>query len=376
MELSGAPRMRILLLWVFYDEYLRRFYAARPAVAQLPYAQQQTALLDDYFGWPPAVGRRLAERGHDVEIIVANAGPLQRAWARETGVEFHARNWQMQLPLEQVRRFQPDVLWTGSNFRYFGEYLRALRQYCGAVVAWTAAPLPLALDLQGIDCMLTSHANFAATFRARGLRCEQVLPCFEPRILDATGEPDRDVAVSFIGGLTWAHLERIVAISAAARAAPLQIWSGKPKVLSRSAARPAFWKAMWAARALLRHAHPEVYGMDMYRVLARSQLSINVHAEVAGGLAGNMRMFEATGCGALLLTEQMPNLAELFEPGREVVGYSGSGDLIAKIRHYLDHPAEATLVASQGRKRTLRDHSTVARAAVLEAIFGDLRRIT
>ncbi len=368
--------MRVLLLWVFYGEYLRRFYAARPDIAQLPYAAQRAALLDDYFGWPPAVGLRLAERGHEVEVIIANAGPLQRAWAREAGVNVSRSSWQMQLPIEQVKRFRPDVLWTGSNFQYFGEYLRALKKHCRAVVAWTAAPLPLGLDLGGIDCMLTSHANFAATFRARGLRCEQVLPCFEPRILQATGNPDRDLAVSFIGGLTWAHLERIAAISAVARAVPLEVWSGKPKVLSLSAARPAFWKALWAARGVLHHARPEVYGIDMYRVLARSRLSLNVHAEVAGGLAGNMRMFEVTGCGALLLTEQMPNLADLFDSSREVVAYTGGDDLIAKIGYYLDHPDEATAIASQGQQRTLQDHSTVARAGELEAIFRDVGRIT
>ena len=44
--------------------------------------------------------------------------------------------------------------------------------------------------------------------------------------------------------------------------------------------------------------------------------SLNRHIDVAEGYANNMRLFEATGVGALLLTEAAPNLADLFEPGR------------------------------------------------------------
>ena len=114
----------------------------------------------------------------------------------------------------------------------------------------------------------------------------------------------------------------------------------------------------------------------MYEVMTRSQLAVNVHIGVAGGLAGNMRMFEATGCGALLLTEQAPNLHELFEPGQEVASYTGTSDLIARIRHYLANPDEAARIAAAGQRRTLADYSAEARARELEHLFKDLARVT
>jgi len=368
--------MRIQLLWSFYDHYLAAFYAAHPGLGQRPYAEQLQALLDDGFGWPPAVGRRLAELGHTVDVVVANAEPLQRAWAREAGVDFPGAAWQMELPAEQVRRFAPDVLWMGSNFRWFGDYLRGLKRHCRVVAAWTAAPLPATLDLRGIDCMLTSHQNFVREFRARGLRCERVLPCFEPRLLDAIGTPPRDIPASFVGSLTWAHDERIRTMTRLVRETPLELWTAKPRIFSRSALRPAFWRARFAAREVLARSHPEQYGLAMYRLLARSQVAVNVHIGVAGGLAGNMRMFEATGCGALLLTEQMPNLGELFEPETEVFGYAGTDDLVRRLRRALEQPEETAAVARRGQQRTLRDHSTEVRARTLEAIFQDLLQVT
>ena len=42
---------------------------------------------------------------------------------------------------------------------------------------------------------------------------------------------------------------------------------------------------------------------------------------MAKSYANNMRLYEATGVGALLVTDWKENLGEMFEPGKEVVAY-------------------------------------------------------
>ena len=56
----------------------------------------------------------------------------------------------------------------------------------------------------------------------------------------------------------------------------------------------------------------------MYQVLRRSTITLNSHIDMAGREAGNMRLFEATGVGAFLLTDFKDNLHTLFAPDREV----------------------------------------------------------
>ena len=73
-----------------------------------------------------------------------------------------------------------------------------------------------------------------------------------------------------------------------------------------------------------------------------------------------MRLYEATGVGSLLLTDEGANLSELFEPGREVVTYADVDDLVEKARHYLAHDEERRAIASAGQARTLRDHTYAA----------------
>jgi spore maturation protein CgeB len=363
--------MKILLLWTFYDGYLEGFYRARPGLDRLPHARQLELLLDDGFGWPPAVARYLAQSGNAVEVVVANCEPLQRAWAHEHDVTFGG-DWRQSVPTAQVRRFRPDILWTGSNFEYFGEFMRGVRDACGRIVAWTAAPLPVRLDLSGVDCMVTSHENFAAEFRARGLRCERMLPCFDPRQVELAGRPERDVAIGFVGSLSWAHMDRIRLLDEVAEAGELQVWCSRPNPFSRSALRPAFWRAFWSARKVLARARGEVYGREMYHVLARTRCTVNVHIGVACGLAGNMRMFEATGMGSLLFTEAMRNLADLFDPATEVIAYRDGAELRRQLEHFLARPEEAAQVAARGQRRTLRDYSAPARAVALERLFEDL----
>jgi len=58
----------------------------------------------------------------------------------------------------------------------------------------------------------------------------------------------------------------------------------------------------------------------MYQVLRDSLLTLNHHGDV-GPYANNLRLFEATGVGTLLITDWKENLAEMFEPGKEVIVY-------------------------------------------------------
>jgi spore maturation protein CgeB len=82
-----------------------------------------------------------------------------------------------------------------------------------------------------------------------------------------------------------------------------------------------------------------------------------------------MRLYEATGVGTMLLTDQGKDLSDLFNVGTEVITYSGAADLVDKARWYLDHDAEREAVASAGQVRTLRDHTYAMRMTELVEIL-------
>ena len=71
----------------------------------------------------------------------------------------------------------------------------------------------------------------------------------------------------------------------------------------------------------------------------------------------HLREFEAPMSGALYCTGYMDELAEMFEPDKELLVYSNQDELLEKVRYYLTHPAEAEKVRRAGRARALEDHT-------------------
>ena len=88
----------------------------------------------------------------------------------------------------------------------------------------------------------------------------------------------------------------------------------------------------------------------------------------------NQRVFDVPACGAFLLTDARAQLAELFEPGREVAVYQEPGEIPGLVRHYLAHPGERERIAQAGRARLLAEHTYVRRMGQLveamRALFG------
>jgi spore maturation protein CgeB len=70
-----------------------------------------------------------------------------------------------------------------------------------------------------------------------------------------------------------------------------------------------------------------------------------------------MRLYEATGMGALLLTEKKDNLKDLFEPGKEIETYSDPEEAVEKIDALMRHRERLAEIAAAGLARTLREHT-------------------
>ena len=106
----------------------------------------------------------------------------------------------------------------------------------------------------------------------------------------------------------------------------------------------------------------------MYGVLARSRITLNHHGDV-GPYANNLRLYEATGMGALLLTDAKDNLGEMFHLGEEVLAYHDAHECAEMIQRYLDDEPERARIAAAGRERTLRDHTWSVRMRELLEIL-------
>lgn len=82
-----------------------------------------------------------------------------------------------------------------------------------------------------------------------------------------------------------------------------------------------------------------------------------------------LRDFEVPLAGGFYLVERVPEYEGLFASGVEVETWGSWGELIDKIRYYLDHPEQRQRIAEAGRQRAEREHTWENR---FEMLFADL----
>jgi len=373
--------IRILIVDTYYPAFLARHYADRPELARRSYAVQKQSLIERCFGTSDAYSVGLAQAGHEAVEVIANCWPLQRRWLaerrRRSPWRLTPRNPQVRITARaiqpaleralaaQVARFDPHVVYVQNMGFPSLRMLRRWRADGRLVAGQIASPAPDHERLRHYDLVVTSFPHFVDRFRALGVDSEYLPLAFDSRVIDrlrdrgvdADPGADRPHGIAFVGGLNpRVHAAGTALLEAVSARSPLEVWGYGADELTAPSPLRAAWRG-------------EAWGTDMYTVLAQSRIVLNRHIGAAEGFANNMRLFEATGVGALLFTEAAPNLADLFEPGREVVTYECREDLLAKLDHYTADDAERDALARAGQQRTLQTHGYDRRMRELASIL-------
>lgn len=116
------------------------------------------------------------------------------------------------------------------------------------------------------------------------------------------------------------------------------------------------------------HAGRAVFREEKARVFRTAAAVLNnLHPAEMHGV--NLRLFEATGAGAAVLCEQRPVLADLYDPGTEVLPFGDFGDLVEQARDLLAAPDLARKVGDAASRRAHTEHTYEHRLpAILEKL--------
>ena len=347
--------MKFLIIDTYYPAFLRACYARHPGLSSLPYADQWRVLMEQVFGTADFYSSHLRSLGHEAHEVIANCDSLQRQWTREYAWRLwmacplygrlgKMKSWQMAVLKAQVERLQPDIVYVQDLNLTDEECLRAIRKKGRLVVGQTAYALREDLDYGAYDLILTSFPHYVEQYRKQGIKSEYLRLAFEPRVLNMLGPVQVRPQVAFVGAYTDRHSNGNRLLEHVAGQVPVDFWGyGTDGLPVDSVIRKSY--------------HGEAWGLQMYRILAESAISLNRHIDISGRFANNMRLFEATGVGTLLVTDWKENLCEMFEVGKEVVAYRTPQECAELITYYLEHDGERRAVALAGQERTLRDHT-------------------
>jgi spore maturation protein CgeB len=394
--------MRILVLNSDYPRFQAWLYRAQPGLESAPYVTQMAARNANLFGLADFYSRNFAALGHAAAEIHVNNPCLQAAWAREHGMavdppEATAVAERRALPgwleravtpfkpilrplarkvglspkldpqaenilLAQIEEFKPDLLLNQDLFHIDTKLMRRIKEIGKPIAIGQVGIEPSrGEDWSVYDLMISQLPTTVKFFRALGVRAEVSHLAFEPAVLDVLPENRAaDIDVSFVGSVSVDHSQRIAVLEAVARRYDLRLWGNRPRALP-------------ASSPLHRCFQGEVWGADMYQVLRRSRITLNSHIDVAGREAGNMRLFEATGVGAFLLTDFKDNLHTLFAPDREVAVWRSIDDCLGAIDRHLGDDKGRAGIAHAGQARTMAQHTYRHRATEILGFVDAIR---
>ncbi|MEA2648187.1 MAG: spore maturation protein CgeB [Candidatus Binataceae bacterium] len=395
--------MRILVLNADYPRFLAWLYGRRPGLENASYAAQMAARNASLFGVADFYSRNFAALGHSAAEIHVNNSWLQTAWASEHGLAMEQPlataaggpalpGWLQRavapfkpmlrplarkvglsprldaqaekVLLAQIEDFQPDLVLNQDIFYVDTGLMRRIKAIGSPILIGQVGIAPSrGEDWTVYDLMISQLPTTVKSLRAFGVRAEVCQLAFEPGILDVLPEqPATDIDVSFVGTVSVDHQQRIALLEAVAGRYDLKLWGNRPQALP-------------ASSPLHRCYQGEVWGADMYQVLRRSRITLNSHIDMAGNEAGNMRLFEATGVGAFLLTDFKDNLDTLFAPDGEVAVWRSIDDCLAGIDRYLGDQAARTAIARAGQEKTMAQHTYRHRATEILAFANEVRAV-
>lgn len=334
-----------------YRGYLTRLEAI--AEAHVAFADKHHAVMADRNNASHYL-KPVLDSSPDAFGVVCNAEPLQRAWALENGLT--DRTPLSEILLAQIEHHRAEIFYNQEPVRYDSSFVRRLPGCVKKTVAWRAAPHSGA-DLGAYDLVVCNFPSILTTYEALGWRTAYFSPAHDPAMDHYADNTERPVDVVFVGSYTRHHRRRAELLQRIARMAGRHLiilhldatgltqkaesWWGR-MVLPARYRRPA------AIRAL---ARPAVYGLDLYQALSQAKIVLNGAIDMAGEDRGNMRCFEAMGCGALLVSDAGV-YPEGMEPGRSLLTYNDAEDASRVI--------EAALADSTSSVMAKRGHDTVA----------------
>lgn len=92
-------------------------------------------------------------------------------------------------------------------------------------------------------------------------------------------------------------------------------------------------------------------------ILRRAKIGINIHNST-GPI--NFRTYYLPANGIMQICDNKGHLGDIFELGKEVVGFDTVEECIDLCKYYLDHDKERQKIAAEGWKRAVSDYTPVA----------------
>lgn len=314
-------------------------------------------------------------KSFDVEVIIGNSPELQKLWMKEYINEDLKEFDKTKIIKEQIKYYKAKkVLFQNlKTFEAIHSHLKAenIKSIVYDGVGYNSKFVGKNSDI--IFSCMNSSINFYKNFNKN---CLYLPHAFDESIKLPNAKKNNDII--FIGSVeNKDHFDRVLFLNKIHKKFKIKLWLGKKPTRTRILKNLIYnfffkknffllFQYIKALNNLFKDNLGVLFGIDMYKKLNESLITVNFHIDKSNNEASNMRIFETTGSGICLITENQINIKNFFDVNKDIVVYDNLDDAIKKIEYYLTNKKLAIDIGNNGRNKTLKFHTMSSRWNDLE----------
>ena len=353
-----------------YPSYLTRLNQL--AADASSFEARRRVFLEDRFGALHFL-KPVLEGDADAFFTNGDDEVLQRLWAREQGLP--QKTALEAILFAQIEHHRTEVFYNMDPVRYPSAFARRLPGCVRRTLCWRAAPSGNA-DLTAYGAVLGNFPSILESWRSKGCRAEVFYPAHDP-VMDEYDLGNRPIDVLFVGGYSRHHatrastLEQVAGLAASRRVVYCLDLSRLTRLAESGIGAWLPLKKHRRPEAIARIAKPAVFGRQLYELMGSSKIVLNGAIDMAGSDRGNMRCFEAMGCGALLVSDA-GKYPEGMDQEETISTYKTGGDCLVQIETALSNWSETKKKAILGRRKIRELYSKERQWALFESLLERL----
>ena len=350
------------------------------------YEKTLNIVFDQKYSVSNYLSKELSKKNYKCNEIIHNFQILQKKWFNEYGKNYSNEK----IIFQQIRFYNPEVLFIGDlNLldKFFFEKLKSFTNI-KLIMCYHCAPLSKKnlINLKYADTIVTCTEGYSKRIKSITKKDTFLLQHAHQKTQENKKKTlNRNIDIGFIGSIFLSnklHLGRVEIIYKLIKDYKNNFFSINFSkffiidyllLIIYSVFNFKFFKKIKIFYQILYiylFSKKPIFGKDMLRTLRKTKILINKHIEDTE-FAGNMRLFEGTGSGCLLVTDYKSGLEKLFEIDNEIVVYSNQKQLFEKVDYYLKNQKKLSQIAKKGYSKSISAHNYEIRVNHLDKYIKD-----
>ncbi len=330
--------------------------------------------------------KSLSRLNYECIEIVENANLIQKKWLKEYG----NKDSKETILIQQIKYYKPDFIYIGNADLVDHNFIENIKKNSNVkkIFCFNCAPLTKKImqNLKNVDGIITCTQGYKQKI-SNHLKKKVLLMrhSFDKNYQLQNENKYRNIDITFIGSLflnEGLHAKRVSLIYRL-----MKNFKNTYIAINFSNYFFLYFSFNILKSIFLFKIHKDIFfyykllyvyifskkaifGNKMMNILKSSKILVNTHIDDTE-YAGNMRLFEGTGMGCLVLTDFKKDLDKIFQIKKEIEIFTSDNDLVEKCKYFLKNEKELSNISKNGNLRTLTDHTYEQRVLLLDKFIKD-----